>query len=271
MRRYAFVVLLVALAACSSGPGALPKVPDLIRPAATTTTEVDFSQIPLKGVSGRGPTTSIAMGPGQATLSGRVVGDDGAVAGASVQIERIANGATASMTLLSAEDGTWSLPQILGGRYRVRAWRAPDLAQTTWTAAFLNASETKSIDLRVRTVGGLNVEASIAPDPPRLGDDANLVVLVTVKEVDSQGVVRAAPQVNVDVDLVTSSGWRILTENPTTTNGRGEAAWNLRCRATGRQPIAVNLGTQTIPLDVSSCVENPSEGTTTTGEVSVFP
>jgi hypothetical protein len=135
----------------------------------------------------------------------------------------------------------------------------------------LGASESKTVDLRVHTVGGLSVDASIAPDPPRLGDEANLVVLVTVKEVDDQGVVRATPQANVDVDLVTSSGWRILSENPATTNARGEAAWNLRCRATGRQPIAVNLGSQTIPLDISSCVENAPQETTTTAEVSVFP
>jgi hypothetical protein len=264
-------VLLLALTACSSGPGALPKVPELVKPPGTTTTEVDYSQIPVKGVSGRGPTTSIALGPGQATLSGTVVGDDGSVPGATVQVERIANGATARMSLQSALDGTWSLPQIFGGRYRVRAWRAPDMAQTTWSAVFLGASETKTMDLRVHTVGGLSVEASIAPDPPRLGSDANLVVLVTVKEVDDQGVVRATPQTDVNVDLETGSGWRIQSQNPTATNGRGEAEWSLRCRGAGHQPMAVNLGSQTIPLDVSSCVESSSDQTTTTSESGLVP
>lgn len=270
MRKW-IILLVVALGACSSGPGALPKVPELVKPAATTTTDVDYSQIPIKGVAGRGPTTSIALGPGQATLSGTVVGDDGAVPGATVQVERIANGASASTSLQSALDGTWSLPQILGGRYRVRAWRAPDMAQTTWSAAFLGASESKSMDLRVHTVGGLSIDASIAPDPPRLGSDANLVVLVTVKEVDDQGVVRATPQTDVNVDLETGNGWRILSQNPAATNGRGEVEWNLRCRSAGRQPMAVNLGSQTIPLDISSCVESSSDQTTTTSESGLVP
>jgi hypothetical protein len=263
--------LFLALAACSSGPGALPKVPDLIRPAATTTTEVDYSQIPLKGVAGRGPTTSIAMGPGQATVSGKVVGEDGAVAGAMVEVERLAGGGSAKTTLQSAEDGTWSLPQVLGGRYRARAWRAPDLAQTSWTAVFLGASESKTLELQVRTVGGLDVEGSIAPDPPHLGEDANLVVLLTVKTVDDQGVVRATPQPNVDVDLLSSGGWRITSANPTTTNSAGQAEWSLRCRSTGHQQLAVNVGTQTIPLEVNSCVDATSQETTTTAEVSVVP
>jgi hypothetical protein len=271
MRKWLAVAMLVGLVgACSSEPGALPKVPDLIRPPGTTTTEVDYSGAPLKGVT-RGPTTTITFGPGAATISGTVAAEGGAVPGATIEIERIAGGATATMTLVSAEDGTWQLPQVFGGRYRVRAWRAPDLAQTSWSGVFVGASETKTVDLRLRNVGGLSVVASIAPDPPRLGEDANLVALVTVKIVDDRGVVRATPQVNEPVDLVTSSGWRVLSANPTVTNNSGQADWTLRCRSTGRQQLAVNVGTQTIPLEVASCVDNTPPETTTTAEVSVAP
>jgi hypothetical protein len=273
VRRPALLAIAVALvtAACSSGgPGALPKVPDFPKPA-TTTTEVDYSAIPLKSVGGRGPTTSVVFGPGQATLSGTVVGDEGAIAGATVQVERIVSGAVGTMTVFTAEDGTWTLPMILGGRYRVRAWLAPDLAQTSSSAAFLGAAETKTMQLKVRDVGGLNVQSSIAPDPPRLGEDANLVVQVVLRVVDSQGVVRGTPQANENVELVGSSGWRVETDNPTFTDGAGRAEWRLRCRATGRQPLAVTVGTETIPLSVSNCVEPPEETTTSTAEVGLVP
>ena len=212
------------LGACSSDPGALPKVPDF-KPAATTTTDIDYSQVPLKGVTGHGPTTSIVLGPGQATVSGSVAGDDGAVAGATVQIERIANGASASALVQSAEDGTWSAPQILGGRYRVRAWRgARPRAQTTWSAVFLGSTESKTVQA-ARAQRRRSERRSIdLADPPRLGEDANLVTLVTVKVVDDQGVVRATPQANIEVDLITSSGWRILSANPDTTNANGEVS-----------------------------------------------
>jgi hypothetical protein len=246
-------------------------VPATLVPPATTTTEVDYSQVPLKGVSGRGPTTSIAFGPGLASVSGTVVGDEGNIGGATVLVERIVNGATATMTVQTLDDGTWMVPQVFGGRYRVRAWKVPDLAQTTPSAVFLSATENKTVQLKVRAVGGLSVAASIAPDPPRLGQDANLVTLVTLKMVDDQGIVRAMPQDNVSVDLISSSGWRVMSANPTTTDSSGHAAWQLRCRATGHQPLAVTVGTQTIPLNVSNCVDVVDETTTTNPDVSLVP
>jgi hypothetical protein len=269
VRKY-LIVFFVALVACSSDPGALPKVPDF-KPAATTTTDVDYSGAPLKGVNGRAPTTTIAIGPGPATVSGSVIGDEGPIAGATVQVERVAGGQTAGTTVATAEDGSWQLPKISGGRYRVRAWRAPDLAQTTWTGFFLGATETKTVQLRLRAVGGLSVEASIAPDPPRVFQEANLVVLVAVKMVDDQGVVRATPQDNVQVELVTGSGWRVFSSNPTTTDSRGEASWSLRCRASGHQSIAVTVGTQTIPLTINNGEESTPDTTTTTAEVGLVP
>jgi hypothetical protein len=263
------VAALVAVA-CSSDPGALPEVPDFT-PAATTTTGIDYSEVSLKGVTGKSPTTSVVFGPGQAAVSGTVISDEGAIPGATIQVERIVSGSTAVMTIQSADDGTWALNQVLGGRYRVRAWRAPDLAQTSWTAVFLEAAETKTVQLRVRDVGGLNLTSSIAPDPPRLGEQTNLVVQVTLKVVDEQGVVRATPQDNVQLDLVNSSGWRVESANPTLTNADGRAAWTLRCRGTGSHSLAVTIGTQTVPLEVSDCVEPPEETTTTTAEVGLVP
>lgn len=264
--------LLAALVfvACSSGPGELPEVPEF-KLAPTTAADIDYSEVPLKGVAGRSPTTSVVFGPGRATLSGTVVSDEGAIPGATILVERIVSGSVGKMTLVSAEDGTWTLPKVHGGRYRVRAWRVPDLAQTSSTAMFVGSTETKSVQLKVRRVGGLTVKSSIAPDPPRLDEPANLVVLVALKVVDEQGVVRAAPQGNVGVDLSGSNGWRVQSENPTATDDDGRAYWALHCRGSGRHPLAVTVGSDTIPLEVSSCVEPVEESTTTTAEIEVVP
>ncbi len=264
------LVAALVLVACSGDSGDLPEVPDF-KLAATTTTDIDYSDVPLKGVPGRMPTTSVVFGPGQASVSGAVISDEGAIPGASILVERIVSGSVATMTIQSGPDGTWTLPQVLGGRYRIRAWRAPDYAQTTPSAVFLGSTETKTLQLRVRRLGGLSVSSSIAPDPPRLGNDANLVVLVTLKQVDEQGVARATPQSNVRVDLTGSSGWRVESSNPTATDDNGRAYWTLHCRGTGRQPLAVTVGSETIPLDVSSCVDPTEESTTTTGEIAVVP
>lgn len=272
MRRLLVALVLLAgmASACSDNPGALPKVPDF-KPAATSTTDLDYSQIPLRGVNGRIPSTTVALGPGQATISGTVEGDDGLIPGATIQIERVVSGSAAGATVQSLADGTWTVPQILGGRYRVRAWRAPDLAQTSWTAMFLGASETKTVQLRLRTVGGLSVESSFAPTTPRVFEDTNLVTLVTVKTVDAQGIVRATPQDGVEATLVTGSGWRVLTSNPTTTDSRGEARWTLRCRSVGHQSLAVQVGDETIPISVNDCEESAPDTTTTTAQVGLVP
>jgi hypothetical protein len=262
-RRYLVLcaVISVVAAGCSGGgAGPLPKVPP-IHASVTSTTDLDYSDVPLRGVTGKQPTTTIAFGPGTAAVSGTVVGDEGPVAGASVLVERIVAGGSAAMTVISGADGTWALPQIFGGRYRVRAWRAPDLAQTNPAAVFLGATETKTVPLRVKTLGGLSVKSSLAPDPPHTGEDANLVVAVSEKTVDAGGIVRATPLDNVSVDLVGSAGWRVESANPDSTDSSGRVRWLLRCRQPGHQPLAVTVGTQTIPLDVSSCVEQVTQDT----------
>lgn len=257
------VALAVLAAACSSGPGDLPAVPKFTK-AATTTTGIDYSAIGLKGVSGRVATT-VVLGPGRATVSGVVLGADGVVAGAVVNVERIVDGVAASAIVATAEDGTWSMPAVLGGRYRIRAWRAPDLAQTTATGLFLAATETKSVELRVRNVSGVDLKSSIAPDPPRIDRPSNLVLLVTKKTVGDDGVVRAAPVEGVRIDLIGSSGWSVSSPNPAYTDSSGKAQWNMQCKGTGRQPLAATLGSeQTVPLSINDCVDPAAEETTTT-------
>ncbi len=263
-----FVAALgLVAAACSSGPGALPKVPEIKAAATTTTIGVDYSQIDLKAVAGRTTSTAVPFGPGKATLRGVVVGEGGLIPGASVILERFVGGATAVTTLTTGEDGSWTMPNVLGGRYRVRAFRQPDLAQTTASVLFVGAAETKQVDLRVKNVGGLAIASSFAPDPPQIFRDTQLVVLVSQKTVDAQGVVRAQPLPDEIVDLVGSSSWRVVSANPVVTDSQGHAVWIVRCREVGRNPLAVTVGTQSIPLDVKDCVDPTVDDTTTTSEV----
>ena len=74
----------------------------------------------------------------------------------------------------------------------------------------------------------------------------------------------------VRVDLIGSNGWVIRSVNPAFTDASGEAEWTLRCRDSGRQPLAVTVGTQTVPLSVENCVDPSEEATTTTGDVTVI-
>ena len=240
------LVAAAALAACSGSedadkPRPVPSLPP-------TTTAVDFSGVRLEGVPGN-TTTTIVMGPGRAVLSGVVMGPEGPVPGAVVHAERLVGDGQASVDVATRADGTWAIPNILGGRYRVRAWRTPDLALTKPEVFFLSGDEKKRLDLGVTRYDGPAVTASIAPNPPYVGEPANLVVRLSIQSVDPMGIVRAVPAAPTSVNLVGSGAWSVESENPTFTDSVGDARWRVRCRASGPQSLAVVVGDfQTLPL-----------------------
>ena len=244
--RAALVVALFLGAACSGSddagkPRPVPSLPP-------TTTAVDFSGVRLERVPGN-TTTTIVMGPGRAVLSGVVMGPEGPVPGAVVHAERLVGDGQASVDVATLPDGTWTIPNIFGGRYRVRAWRTPDLALTKPEVFFLAGDEKKRLDLGVTRYDGPAVTASIAPSPPFVGEPANLVVRLSIQSVDPTGIVRAVPAAPTTINLVGSGAWSVESENPTFTDAAGDARWRLRCRASGAQSLAVVVGDfQTLPL-----------------------
>jgi hypothetical protein len=247
------------LAACSGGGVVKIKDPGPV-PDMTTTTALDLSSVGLKGVSNK-TTTSIPMGPGGATMAGTVVGPDGGVEAATVHVERLVGSAAATMDLQTAPDGTWSLPAIFGGRYRVRAWRAPDLALVTPEVFYLQSSETKTLNLRVDRYAGAAATASIAPNPPVYGGEANLFVLVTEKTVAADGVVRGVPVPGAGVELG-GSGFQVETTNPTSTDSDGVAEWRIQCTSYAQGALSVTVANGgSFPLAIPACV---NEGTTNT-------
>ena len=265
MRRAALTLLpllLVSAACTSKGVEKLPAPPTTL-PRPPTTPVVDLSGIDLKDVPGN-TTTTVAMGPGRSTLQGAVVGPDGPVPGATVHAERLVGDGAAVATVFTAEDGTWTLPGVLGGRFRVRAWRPTDLSMTKPEIFFLNDGDTKQLQLGLQRYTGVAVTFAIAPNPPFVDEAANLVVQVVQQSVDAQGVVRGEPVRSTRVELFGGGDWTLTTANPTFTDGEGRARWQLRCRSAGKQQLAVLVAnSQQFPLDIAACAERPPEETTT--------
>ena len=252
MRRVtAALLVLVATAACTKGEiEPLPPAPSV--PETTTTAVVDLSGVPLPPVNGR-TTTTILLGPGTATISGTVVGPEGPVPQAVIRAERLVGDGASGVDILANPDGTYTIPNILGGRYRVRAWRAPDLALTDPEVLFLDGKEKRTLDLKVSTYTGPFVSAAIAPNPPIVDRPAGLTVLVVERSVDASGVVRSVPLPDVSVQLAGSSDWRLASANPQITDAQGRAKWVLTCRRVGKLPLAVNLPDGSRPLEIPDC------------------
>jgi hypothetical protein len=270
-RLFALALLAVTAGAACSGdetPKALPERPP--SEAAPSTSEVDLSTVELARVPGR-TTTTVDQGPGNATLAGTVSGPDGVVAGATVRVERLVGDAVISIDVVTDAVGAWRMAAIKGGRYRVRAWRVPDLAQRGVSVFFLGATESRSLPLALARQGGIGISSSIAPNPPTVDEAANLVVLVTQREVDDQGIVRAAPLGGVSAHLAGSGDWTLDGENLAFTDGDGRASWQLTCRSLGSQPLSVVAAGETFALSIPDCVAAVAETTTTVSGDSSTP
>jgi hypothetical protein len=269
--------LSVAVAAASLLTGAacqpktvepLPPAPKV--PATTTTTIVDTSGVNLAGVPGR-TTTTVVMGPGRATLEGSVGGPDGPVPGAVVHAERLVGDAVATIDVLTGDDGRFSIPNVFGGRYRLRAWKASpdDLALVQPQVFFLEGSEKKAVNLALNRYQGVTVTAAIAPDPPLINAPSNLVVQVVDRTVDANGIVRSVPTPDVRAELFGTGDWRVQTAVATTTDVGGRARWTLECRRTGQQPLSVVIGeTSTFNLNLPACTVPPPTGEETEPDAS---
>jgi len=258
LRRSAVVLLAASaaglLGACSGKHGYDFPPPPSTSPNESTTVP-DFSSVQLARISGR-TTTTIDNSPGQAHISGFVVAPQGAVPGATVHVERLVDNSVLAIDVATNPDGSFHVDNVQGGRYRLRAWRAPDLALTTPVIFFLNGNENKTgVNLQVTQYTGTNVTPAIAPSPPIVGDPANLAVQVTTVVVDPTGVVRATPFAGVEVDLGGSGSWQLQSPAPEFTDATGTAIWRLTCTSTGNQPLSATVNGTGYPLNLPPCAE----------------
>ncbi len=212
-------------------------------------------------VAKRPPPTPPVPAAGRARLLGVDTGPGGPAGGATVRVEQLVGDDVRVTDVTADDDGAWELPGIAGGRYRIRAFRVPDLIQTDTEVLFLADGSERQIDLDVDAVGRREVDAAVAPDPPVVGRPANVVVQVTEVVVGSDGVAREQPADGVALTL--GGGSSDLAAGPTVTTGSdGRGRWQVVCDQVGGSDLAVDVGGETVSLDVSSCDAPPSPTTT---------
>lgn len=247
--------------------------PPSTRAQPSTSAPPDFSGVALPAVAaGRATTTTVALGPGKATIKGTVLGPDGApVDAATVRVERLVGRAVATMDVASAPDGTWSAQNVLGGGYRVRAWRAPDITVGTPAFFFVGATETVPVELKLQRNFGTTPQPAVAPNPPVVGETSNLVLQLSARSVDPNGVVNGVAMAGATVELVGGSGWTVGLPNPAVTDGTGRARWDLICRASGVQALRLVVnGVEQFQLALPACGE-PRAPVTTLPAVTTVP
>lgn len=249
----------LVLAACTPpAPSASPP------PPSTTSTIVPTPRSPV-GLTLNGDPT---IGPGHATLSGTVEGPSGPVEGATVEVERLLGASAATTMVTSGAGGAWQLPGVLGGRYAIRAWMAPNLAQATPTTFFITDGTDRFTSLQLASPAP-SIQSAIAPDPPLAGEPAQVVVQIDSPQVQVDGSLTSQPDGGLSVQLISSGGWVIAPPNPAVTSADGQAVWTATCGAGGGQSLQAEVlglpspaspsapSPQTVTLDVPACTPLP--------------
>ncbi len=232
---------------------------------STTTVTTDLSKVSLAPL-GSTPPTTVVLSPGAASLSGIVIGPAGPAPGALVLVERLVGDSVGGKILPAAPDGTWKLPGIRGGRYRVRAWRAPDLSMTTPQILLLGAKDNQNVNLTLMAFNGQNLTATLAPSPPTVGQVSSLVILATQQTVGSDGVVRGAPLPGANVFAFAAGTVVLDGTNPGTTDAGGRIILTLTCMSFGPVGLSASVNAlNTFSLTVPDCtIFVPPPITTTT-------
>jgi hypothetical protein len=262
--------VILVVAGCSSVSKLDVPVPVAATESGTTTTTIGpLPTVPEAPVSGSPPTTAVAMGPGLATINGDVLGPNGPVEGATVEVQRFVGDATATTQATTAADGSFSVPAILGGRYRVRAWQVPALADTTPQVFFLGGSVTKTLSLQLTSFSGLKVATDVNPSSPFTGQAVNLAVVVSQRSVGADGDVTQVPQPAVAVVLDAPNFTEIDGGIGTTaTDASGHALFTLTCNADGPAPISLLVGgSTTVAVATPTCIDPDTTSTTSTTTV----
>jgi len=266
VRRLSLVVLgvmAVLAAACSSGsPNAAP---DPTSPGVTTTSTTEAvaptttarpTTTSTTSTTLRPTTTSstlLALGPGEASIVGTVTGPSGPVDGATVRVERLVGKNVASQDVTTTGGGTYSVANILGGSYRVRALKPPDFASSPVEAFFLAANDRKVLDLKVPPAGGERITATVNPNPPRVDQPATITIQVGTGRVDDQGRPAVTPRPGVPLSLTPAAGIILEGSPQALTDGNGSATWQIRCLTQGADTFQLTVGTGVTQVKIPAC------------------
>ena len=263
----ALAVLVVSLlvAGCANSVAPLPAPPRVSVPP-TSSSLPDYSGISIAPVKGATTTSVIGIRGGAAVITGIARLNGAPAAGATVHLDRFVDDKSSGLDVVTGADGRYRADGLLGGRYRVRAFRSPDATTNSPQVFFVGLTETKNLDLTLNPyTGNPGLGVAVAPDPPLLGELANFAASITTQQVDSSGVARTVGVAGVQLRLDSAGGRALTSGNIAVTDGSGRATWQFRCVALDSQGLTLTFPDgRTQDVNVATCRVPPPTTTTTT-------
>jgi hypothetical protein len=194
-------------------------------------------------------------------VTGSVVGPSGAVPNATVRIERLVGDQVGSVDVTTNGDGSFAVPNLLGGRYRVRAWQAPALAQLGSEVTFVADGEARNFALELTAPSGRDVAVEWSSSGWLLGGTPSVSVVVTQPYVNDSGQVDLRGSAGLSASL--TAGGALGGGGSGTTDGGGSASFALRCNAVGPTNATLTVGSYVRSLEIPACSPLPTTTTTT--------
>ena len=222
----------------------------------------DTREQPLSGLPVAPTTPNPQLQGGAAVITGTVTGPGGRVAGATVRIERFEGEVAASTDLTTDANGAFTLSGAPGGRFRVRAWRSPSLAQLGSQVAFVNDAERRNFDLQLSAPSGADISTDWTSSGWVIGSKPAISVTVLEPYVTSDGRVDLGGRSGLPVTFTV--GGAVVGTTVATTDANGYAGAELTCAAVGPTTANVRIGTWSRDLLVPACEPPPTTTTTTT-------
>lgn len=262
------VVALAGAAGCSADSG--HDIEALHNPTPTTLAPfvepefADTTHIDLAGVAPGPPVAfPVTIRGGDASLSGTLTGPDGPVARGRVRLERFVGETSAELEVVTDAQGRWSAKGILGGRYRVRGWRRPDVAMNSSYLLFLGAEEDGHVDLTAAAQGGVDVQAALVSTTPTIDRATTVTALVTRHAVDADGIVQGVPLTGTVATITAGAGWDLPTPE-VTVDDAGGAQFAVTCQVAHPADLLVTAGEGVARLTVPACAPPVDPSPTTT-------
>ena len=163
-----------------------------------------------------------------------MTGPDGPVGGAVVRIERWVGSASGAIMTSTDGSGHFGAGGLLGGHYKVRAWKQPALATFDAATGFVPNGGRLQVNVVMEKHDAFTVQLAATSATASVGTGFGVAVLVTREQVDGNGVVVDGPVGGVPVKLSVDSAVSIDGDNPAKTDANGFATWTLTCQTAGQ-------------------------------------
>jgi hypothetical protein len=210
---------------------------------------------------------------GTARISGVVLGPDGPVEGAVVRLERFVGPDFGQLDVRTNKDGRYDARDILGGRYRLRAFQKPSLATIEPPALFLAADHGEAtLDLVTEKFEGESLQGALDVADPHVGQKVTFRALYSKLEVNDDGIVVGTGLEGHEVQLTpVDSGIKVDGENGDVkmTGPDGMALFTVICEGEGVHSVIIGSGDKALAVGLPNCLPGGLSfedifGTTTT-------